>query len=47
MEISLCRKEKTMVSANFKRNLNHFNVKKVQYVQFFLFVKYTEKIQKL
>ena len=33
MQISRCRQDKTMVSDNFKRNLHHFNMKKVEHVQ--------------
>ena len=35
MQISRCRQNKTMVSDNFKRNLHHFNMKKVEHVQLF------------
>ena len=35
MQISRCRQDKTMVSDNFKRNLHHFNMKKVEHVQLF------------
>ena len=35
MQISCCRKDKAMVSDNFKRNLHHFNMKKVEHVQLF------------
>ena len=51
MQISRCHQDKTMVSDNFKRNLHHFNMKKVEHVQLFyikikrikssFFVKYT------
>ena len=33
MQISHCRQDKTMVSDDFKRNLHHFNMKKVEHVQ--------------
>ena len=36
MQISRCRQDKTMVSDNFKRNLHHFNMKKVEHVQLFI-----------
>ena len=35
MQISRCGQDKTMVSDNFKRNLHHFKMKKVEYVQLF------------
>ena len=35
METSSCRQDKTMVSDNFKRNLCHFNMKKVEHVRLF------------
>ena len=35
MQISHCRQDKTMVSDDFKRNLHHFNMKKVEHVQLF------------
>ena len=35
MHISHCHQEKTMVSDNFKRNLHHFDMKKVEHVQLF------------
>ena len=35
MQISLCSQDKTMVFDNFKRNLHHFNMKKVEHVQLF------------
>ena len=30
MQISCCRRDKTMVSDNFKRNLHHFKMKKIE-----------------
>ena len=33
--ISRCRQDQAIVSDNFKRNLHHFNMKKVKHVQFF------------
>ena len=42
MQISrCCRQYKTMVYDGFKRNLNHFNMKKVEHVQLF-HIKITE-----
>ena len=35
MQISRCRQDKTIVSENFKRNLHHFNMKKVEHVRLF------------
>ena len=35
MQISRCSEDKTKVSGNFKRNLHHFNMKKVEHVQLF------------
>ena len=35
MQFFRCRQDKTMVCVNFKRNLHHFNVKKVEHVQLF------------
>ena len=35
MQISRCRQDKTIVSGNFKRNLHHFNMMKVEHVQLF------------
>ena len=35
MQIFPCGQDKTMVSDDFKRNLCHFNMKKVGHVQFF------------
>ena len=35
MEISSCSQDKTVVSDNFKRNLHHFNKKRVERVQLF------------
>ena len=35
MQISRCRQDKTIVSDNFKRNLRHSNIKKVEHVQLF------------
>ena len=35
MQISLCRQDKTMVSDNYKGNLHHFHMKKVEHVQLF------------
>ena len=35
MQISRCRQDKTIVSDSFKRNLHHFNMKKVDHVQLF------------
>ena len=35
MQISRCLQDKTMVPDNFKRNLHHFNMKKVEHVQLF------------
>ena len=35
MNISCCRQDKTVVSDNFKRNLHHFNMKKVEHAQLF------------
>ena len=35
MQISCCHQDKTIVSDNFKRNLHHFNKKKVEHVQLF------------
>ena len=32
MQISRCHQDKTMVSDDFKRNLHHFNMKKVEHV---------------
>ena len=34
-QISRCRQGKTAVPDNFKRNLHHFNMKKVEHVQLF------------
>ena len=36
MQTSRCRRDKTMVSDNFKRNLHHFNMKKVDMFNFFI-----------
>ena len=36
MRISRCRQDETLVPDNFKRNLHHFNVKKIEDVHFFL-----------
>ena len=33
MQIYCCRQDKTMVSDNFKRNLHHFNMKKVEHCE--------------
>ena len=41
MQISRCHQYKTMVYDGFKRNLNHFNMKKVEHVQLF-HIKITE-----
>ena len=48
MQISRCRQDKTVLSDNFKRNLHHFNMIKVEQAHLFdikmkqsLFVKYT------
>ena len=35
MQISRLPPDKTIVSDNFKRNLHHFNMKKVEHVQLF------------
>ena len=35
MQLSCCRRDKTVMSANFKRNLHHFKMKKVEHVQLF------------
>ena len=35
VQISRCRHGKTIVFDNFKRNLHHFNMKKVEHVQLF------------
>ena len=35
MKIPCCCQDKTMVSDNFKRNLHHVNMKKVEHVQLF------------
>ena len=35
MQIFRCGQDKTMVSDDFKRNLHHFNMKKVEHVQLF------------
>ena len=35
MQISRCRHDKTMVSDNFKTNIHHFDMKKVEYAQLF------------
>ena len=40
MQISRCRQDKAMVSDNFKRNLHHVNMKKVEHVKSSFFVKY-------
>ena len=36
MQISRCRQDKATVSDSFKRNLRHFNMKKIEHVQLFL-----------
>ena len=35
MQIFHCRQDETMVSDNFKINLHHFDMKKVEHVQLF------------
>ena len=35
IQISRCHQDKTMVSDDFKRNLHHFNMKKMEPVQLF------------
>ena len=46
MQISRCRQDKTVVSDNFKRNLHHFNMKKIELVQlFYIKMKEDELVQ--
>ena len=44
MQISRCRQDRTMVSDNFKRNLHHFNMKKVEHVELF-HIKMNDHVQ--
>ena len=37
MQISRCRQHERMVPDNFKRNLHHFNMKKVEHVKMNIF----------